>query len=301
MYIFPFSGKRLKTNIEKTIENDSIIALSFGTSHAEALNFEMLNLRCGEFGGGGAGDFSEIKYLLEYLLPKMKNIRYCFISLSYFQPYINNNFASGGDMADTRIGIYFAIPQFSMIQKEDINNFLAGKLAPYIAEKEILANYVTELINKLTGNQNSTIFLQKDNINSTKKWIPDSLVVKSRVKTHLLYYKSLENCSEMFNFNLQKVKEIVSLLKKRNCRVIFYTPPYYFWYTKYFPQHYIKDMENFVGKIEQIEYYNFTKDSSFIFHSEYFRDSDHLNEFGEKVFSKKLRNLLKLYFKIKSN
>ena len=285
-----YNGKRLKLILENEIfsKKDSLVALNFGNSHTCAINFKSLNLYGKGVGYGGGGDLSEIKYQLEYIVPKLPNLKYVFITMSYFQPYTNNLAASNGDMVDTRIANYYAIPpSFNyIIKQKDFKNYIASKIIPFISEKALIDR---NIIDKLTA---MNILDKAPDIKNI--WIPDTTKIMAKVIAHQLLYheKTLRYLPNVLSFNLDIACDIAHYLYSRNIKLIFYTPPYYYLYTKYYQKKYLADHKKFMGDLmakTSITYFNLSTDSSFIYNPFLFNDQDHLNEAGAILFSEKLK------------
>jgi hypothetical protein len=91
---------------------------------------------------------------------------------------------------------------------------------------------------------------------------------------------------------------IIEFLKSNNTELVLYTPPYSQCFNKYFDKEYINIMNKIINDIQQkynIEYFDFSNDSTISKDNTLFFNSDHLNRAGAKVFSQKLKNIILTY------
>ncbi len=87
------------------------------------------------------------------------------------------------------------------------------------------------------------------------------------------------------------MEDIIHLLRQHNVRVVFFTPPYYEAYTRYYIEQDPNSISEFRTNIKRlqneygIEYYDYSIDERFAQDYRLFKDSDHLNHCGKQLFT----------------
>ncbi len=198
-----------------------------------------------------------------------------------------------------RKSYYKSIPSFEWV-KGDFKNFIQSKLHSIIREdhwKGVIYNAVKNQLNISNPNEyyeidkygqytSDLVFTYKnhDSLDILAKniQVPDYL---NSCKT-MAFFK---NDIQVNTYNC--LISIIKYLRQRNIMLIFITTPVYKAFTEYYDKEYIilmrRDMTQLQSKYN-IEYYDFSRDTTFSYNNKFFYNSDHLNKMGAKEFSKKL-------------
>ena len=243
------TGNGEKYLIGKYLKNkEKVEAVALGTSHVWDLNFDSIGLNGIGFGMGGR-DLNECNYILEYLLSqKNNNIKWLFLSISYFTLYQDNNLVENG-FSDVRSYMYNTIPS-NKILDNDLKNFMMGKFLPFIQSDH------WRFIVAAKFKQFKQAFYSKTAVASTSK--PSNQqkefsieTVKARVQQQIaIHDRAIKN--EKYNtkeYNLKVLRKILETAMKNNIEVILFTPPYYYKYTELYPNVYIEEVKYEVKKL----------------------------------------------------
>lgn len=99
---------------------------------------------------------------------------------------------------------------------------------------------------------------------------------------------------EVVASNLVILRDVIQLSKQKNVRVIFFTPPGYYTYSKCFDHNQLKNTISLATKIanenRNVSYFNMLNDGNFV--KQDYRDADHLNVKGAAKLSAKLDSLI---------
>ncbi len=273
---------------------DSIVAqrlyiesVTIGRSHAAGLNYNYwsepgINLAL------GGRDFASIKYILKYLLDELPNLNEVLISISYSSLYYDNYALSKGNINDARKDLYHSVPSYRIINSKDLNNYFFGKLLFFYQ-----ADHGYKFIKKRLFKKTFTI---NGNFNNWNDTFMDSVDIYKSAHFQALSHSKDRLIAESFNpeiidKNVIILGDIIKLLLQYKIRVILFTPPYFRIYTDNFPREDIQEMATYIDSLAdffQIEYYNFSEDSTISSNNQYFHNADHLNLAGQEIFTKKL-------------
>jgi hypothetical protein len=260
-------------------KSDSIVVLFLGNSHA----FYGINP---SYFSSNSFNASHISQSLDYdfeILKKYKthlgNLKCIAIPISYFSLF--GSLKTGAESWRVKnYTIYY-----------DINT--SNKL---IDHSEAIGNKLSIVLKRnwsyyIMGNSNISC---NDlgwgiNFNSINK-MDLSLTGETAAKRH--FYKN----DKYFIENINILKSIIGFAKKNGTKVLFYTTPAFHTYTNNLDNKQlnqtINTMMNFADKYENVTYYNFLFDSSFLAND--FYDADHLNEFGSKKLTLKIDSIANL-------
>lgn len=204
------------------------------------------------------------------------------------------------DRLKIRWSYYNSIPTISWISGDFIN-YLKSRLSILI-RKDHWRDILTGSFTSRRHYKNNTVI---DNYgqpndplrNSFKS--EDSLNVLAKDFIVPMYQSSqqivLINNHNVLNKNMVKLNSLIKYLKSHGISIIFYTSPVFKSFTEYFDQSTIRIMKvnmEFLKRKHQIEYFDFSKDSSISTNFRFFYNSDHLNKFGASMFSSKFRDVL---------
>ena len=214
-------------------------------------------------------------------------------------PAYNEIMNKVSDGLGLRKNCYKSIPSFRWV-KGDFRNFIESKFLSIIRQdhwKNIIFNIIKKRpeisnpnnyykIDKYGQNTNDLVYTYKssDSLNKMAKNIQvpnylNSCEIMAYFKKDIQY--DTYNC----------LGSIIKFLKKRQIKLIFVTTPVYKAFSEYYDKKYIDLMKKNMQLLQQeygIEYYDFSRDTTFSYINKFFYNSDHLNKMGAKEFSKKL-------------
>lgn len=285
----PNSGYSEKVKIDSILKNkDEIMSLTFGRSHASALDYFYWN-KSGVNMALGGRDIVSIEYLLDFFVSELNNLDEVIIFISYSSLYYDNTSLSKGNLNDARKTLYYATPSFRFISKNDINNFIFGKYLPFIQSRHgwrFIKQYLQtdDTASSVLSWQNwNDIYMSKTDMHKSSE-IQASIHSRDR-QLSLNYNKNI-----IFE-NSNTLRRICELSKENNIRLVFVTSPYYYEYTVNFPKSDIDEMKSIIYEISKeysVEYYDFSVDSLLIHDNLLYHNADHLNNRGKELFTKKL-------------
>lgn len=285
----PYLG--MYNRVDFALQNqDTILVLALGNSHAESVDFQTLGIKGGYKLHTGFMDFFETYYLAEYLIPKMKNLKQVYIALSLYMFDVDNSEYDDEYQRSFRKRSYFMTPQFKLIGN-DPGNLIQAKLEPIMRPDHwfgVIQYYFKESLINVTKRKSSEErivseeFLVKHSINRSKQ----------NAKQVIEMLKSNPHIGIEAEIVMQK---LIDLCVRHGVTPVFYTPSYFHEYFNKFDETIkfrnltrAKDWSKKYGYV----YFDFTRDSTLIKRTDVFVDSDHLNQLGREVFSKKLRDSL---------
>ncbi len=125
----------------------------------------------------------------------------------------------------------------------------------------------------------------------TKEWLTEDARVNCKI-----ILENIKNVSKnhpgLYNDSYACTVSWIKKLKKRNVRIVFFTPPYWKKYNDMFYGEsravMIQTMRRLVSQYG-VEYYNFSTDEEFVNDPTLFKDSNHLNKDGSTKFCAKLK------------
>ena len=294
-----------RLQIDQFLQQSSEIELiTMGNSHNLALDLNEFDQKGYHLWRNG-GDFFEIKYLLDYLLPKFSNVRTVLIPASYFTFHINKS--SWKILKRDRRRMYTVIPSWRFIDGE-FQEFVLGKIylifpLETLVRQDHWEMVIQSLFDKSlrTGNTNRA----EDGQEVIAKYTAceykefNELVTYTKeigISHHLEAQRdSLESHPNLPTQAYEAAVDVIEVLQERDIRVVFYTPPYFEAYTDLYDPETLAVMKGYMAQLQQeyqIEYYDFSTDPEFIHDHRLFYDDDHLNLCGARLFSAKLNKII---------
>lgn len=277
---------------------ESIEALSVGSSHSGAIDFETLGENGFHF-WRSSGDLYEVQYQLKSLLPYLPHLNKVYISVPYGFFLFDNS--SRPEVTNVRRReMYATLPSWSYIEG-DGENFVRGKfhhIVPldYIMRNDHGARVLWSLL--YGAKQNLIEEREGDGYRSHHHncdYITQEELTKHavrRVKYHHLVQERAERYTpHLAEKSFQTTKDLIRFLHENQVDVVFYTPPYHEQYNALYDVATIRHMKKMMAQLQlsqEIQYYDFSTDASISIDHRLFRDSDHLNLCGAKAFSLKL-------------
>ena len=203
------------------------------------------------------------------------------------------------DRSQIRRDLYRSLSDYRWINN-DFENFFISQLSSVIRKRhwreiinEILKPDETEANNNLDQYGQSLqehffTFLSEDSLCFFAQNID---AARYKAVQRIALEKNPEVETEVFT----EITEQIKLLSENNIRIIFYTPPYYHCFNETFDLNSKMKMKHFMKRLQNsynIEYYDFSEDTSFSYDHTLFFNSDHLNRTGAKLFSRKFKSIL---------
>lgn len=284
---------------------DDIRAISVGNSHAQAIEFKSLGIN-GYHLWLPAADFFEIDHLVRYAVPKMPNIEFVLINISYFSFRFDN--AAIESRRIRRKWLYASMNRWQYI-KGDRTEFITGKLNSWTGVDTVMSTKTEQVIKALIG-QNISDPLPSRGPNGQRLYKPyiecqhqeshDVLVreSKSPVERHLRLEQNMQSAHpHLHEDTIETVDELLNYLSEKEIEVLLYTPPYFVEYTNQYEQSKIVDMQQVarnIAEIHQVQYLDYSVHPDFINDSKVFYNADHLNLCGARKFSQELASKINL-------
>lgn len=281
----------------KTIE-----AISLGHSLNRALDFDVLGMNGYHMWESGS-DYFEVAYRIRAILPLLPKLKVVFIAVGPTTFFLENRHMQRGD---GRRRVYYAttpgLPSWLPING-DVKNLVAGKLADIAREdhwqgavEALLANGPVDSAAKKLWPVDAHGAVLKDRVfqSASKKMIRKS--ARLLVESHKAQVRIVgRHFPEVDREACHVLAEMIHLLKTRNVRVIFYTPPISYPFLKAVQNDdvlqaiWVKSLEYLQHLQEEygIEYFNYIDDRDFVYKYQQYIDAIHLNLNGARRFSRK--------------
>jgi hypothetical protein len=276
---------------------DTAEAIVLGNSHGDDLDTSVMRINSFQLSRAW-GDFFEIKYYLEYLVPRLPKLDTVYIPVSYFSFYWDN--ASGGKLSIRRAQLYTIVPSWTYI-KGDFGNFISGsgdRIIPVQAVvrednwKGVISALISGKPDKLSQEteQNCQYRTEEELTRISILRVEETLDIAQVIHT---------NRPSIVEDSYKVLTEIIDYLHTHEIRVIFFTPPYYETYTTAYleraPQA-VESLKIFMNQIKNeysIDYHDYSTNGRYAQNHQLFKDSDHLNLCGKQMFSRELIELSK--------
>ena len=286
---------------------DEIEALSVGNSHSLALDFETLGQR-GYHLWRPSGDLFEARYQLEALVPSLPNVHTVYISTSYGLFRWDNG--ADPEREFIRQEMYSILPAATPAPG-DLDNFMLGKFRSvfpfdYLIRADHWKNVFRGLLVGREGSQQADRFRREtDGQELNTRFVECTLLRDEELaevaERDVATYEGRMSTMSAGNTHLQRdtyraTVELIQFLQERDIRVVFYTPPYYESYIELTDPAMIEEMKQIMSRLQQeygVEYYDLSADEELISDSRLFLNTDHLNLCGARVFSARLKQLMK--------
>ena len=284
--------------------NEVIEAITLGNSHADSIDYSILEMD-GQSMALGAADLFEIEKIVLSLEHKLPKLNTAFIAISYYSFSWDN--AKYQYLQPRRIGFYSMLPMWSPIEG-DLPNFTMGKLDTLTHVMSVVRSDGWKGVwQGLITNPPSANFFTYDGVQTSSIWGQCSHYTEDQ-----LYHHAKEVAGKNISISLlmagahpnleqdtlDALARTIERLQSRGVQVILYTPTYYEKYNLYFEEKgsgIIDPMRLALDELQQtygVNYYDFSSDSELMTQPELFYNSDHLGECGHKVLTAKLLKLI---------
>ena len=270
----------------------SIRAASFGNSHNRALHFPTLQLK-GFHRWWPGGDVFESLRAFEETAQGAENLEYAFVTVSPFSLDNGSVSAVQPGRANIRHKVYIEYQNFQPISY-DWKIAVRAAVSPVARPdnwKGIVKVMLGQDVSVMTSSNGLPVRHEKIQLTHNK--------AEKSAKARSSHHVSLEEVSLSQNPDLchdieQAYQQIATIAQDENVQVILYTPPY---------------MESYIARISEsgdicqtgevaeqlandrknVWYLDFRRDEAMSGDISLFRDSDHLDATGMRVFSSRLR------------
>ncbi len=213
------------------------------------------------------------KKILEQYIDSFKEDAIVCIPVSYFTFYRGNPTRATGFRY-----YYFLDPQY--INDFSIKEYLLYRIFPILASGE-------NKFGLLWRNENSN----HQPITENRYEVYE--LERAGFKRAEVHYKSIEEgMGEDEELLTRDLYEMIEICQRNNLRVVLITTPLMPAYSDNFSQEFLVEFYNHVDEAIQlydVEYFDYSRDEEFIYEHDFFRDTDHLNSVGSKVFMERLK------------
>ena len=283
------------------LKADAIEAIAVGDSYNRALDFRELGLRGYHLWKGGS-DIFEVHYQLRALIPRLANLRAVFIPLAFNSFKRDNNVLEGFE--DIRREYYATTPTLRsfLLINGDIKNLVTGKISPLVRPDHW--DSVVKSIGK--GKKHPVPDLDDyGHIGSRRYKVMNRYLIMLRteqlastIQRQIWFSKeSVRKKPEITKETYKTLVSSIKMLQRKNIRAIFYTPPHFELFNEILLRkkpdifqlttQYMQQIQEDFG----IAYYDFSQDPAFTRNHNYFLNANHLNAYGAKVFTQKLKDI----------
>ena len=273
-YIFPNNNNQMTLKNDLIMNSNKVDVMILGNSHTffgvnpDESDFKMINI-------ANKGRKLETDY---YILKNATNLNvdYILIPISHFT-------LLAGELSSKERRLYyrfFNIENYSqsimknhLIFNEPFRELIHGV---FFTHKKHHSEYITKLGWKP----------------EEKNYVKDKKEIIDRINS----MEKDANNNQHINRNLKYLDSIISLGSKRNISIVLITPPYHKDYIEYRNESYHKFIDSTLNRKQnsknKILYIN--GDSLQIKNDYYYKNADHLNTNGAKIFTKKIDSILKI-------
>lgn len=292
--VYPDVGRRMELLEQQA---DDIEVVTVGNSHGIGVDFQTLGAK-GFHLWRPAGDLFETKYVVENVIPQLPNARCVLLPASYFLLRRDNAATVTTNHSERRRELYATTNFFNFLDG-DFKRFVEAKLTP-IARPD----HWKGVVEALAGRPPDRLPVREDGV-IVYFGDTDTLSVAS-LETHAeevaKEYLDLQNEMEAHHTGLVEetydtLEEIAQYLQRRDLQLILFTPPYYTEHTRQFDPATTEQMKTMVRRFSStypnVQYFDLSTDSTITQTPAYYRDSDHLNSRGARVFSEKLKEIMR--------
>ena len=292
--VYPDVSRRMELLEQQA---DDIEVITVGNSHSIGVDFQTLGVR-GFHLWRPAGDLFETKYVIENVIPQLSDARCVLLPASYFLLRRDNAATVTTNHGERRRELYATTNSFDFLDG-DFKRFVEAKLTP-IARPD----HWKSVVEALAGRPPDRLPVREDGV-IVYFGDTDTLSAAS-LKTHAeevsKEYLDLQNEMEAHHTMLVEdtydtLEEIAQYLQKRDLQLVLFTPPYYTEHTRQFDPVTTEQMKTMVRRFSStypnVQYFDLSTDSTITHTPAYYRDSDHLNSRGARVFSDKLKSVMR--------
>jgi hypothetical protein len=281
--------------------NDVIEAITLGSSHADSIDYSAMGMD-GQSMALAAADLFEIEKTVSSLDNKLPRLNTVIITISYYS--FSWDTAADQRLRPRRVGFYSEVPVWSPIQG-DWSNFLMGKLDDFTHVLRVIRSDSWKGVwpELLPGAPTEEPF-PYDGVRTTSVWGECSHYTQEQLIDHAsrIAGNNVATSQQMAaahpgleQDSYAALARTIEHLQSKGIRVILYTPAYYDQYTTDFSKDgssILDQMKMAINKLQEtygVEYYDFSSDPEITTQPDLFSNSDHVNECGSRLVSKKLR------------
>ncbi|HEY0019294.1 MAG TPA: hypothetical protein VGC13_23535 [Longimicrobium sp.] len=273
----------------------SLQAVSVGNSHTRALDFGALGVEGMHLYEGGQ-DVFEAAYLAQYAVERAPRLRYVLMTTSYGLERLDHAAMTSEDLSGIRRRTYArtAIPRFI---PGDGALWLSAVFSP-ISRSDHWSGVALRLLRP--GHPREPVRLTRDGRAQEPPpppFVPDPAARDRppRPTGHPAGAdESVVNDPTTPARAVARLEKLARSLEARGIRMVLYTPPYHETYPRYMTRRAPATRQALAPllKHSNVVWMDFGQDPAFIRRVELFRDSDHMNPEGARVFSAHLRRCL---------
>ena len=292
--VYPDVSRRMELLEQQA---DDIEMITVGNSHSIGIDFQTLGVK-GFHLWRPAGDLFETKYVVENVIPQLSNARCVLLPASYFLLRRDNAATVTTNHSERRRELYATTNHFDFLDG-DFKRFVEAKLTP-IARPD----HWKGVVEALAGRPPDHLPVREDGVivyfGDTDTLSEASL--EAHAKEVAQEYLDLQNEMEAHHTTLVQdtydaLEEISQYLQRRGLQLVLFTPPYYVEHTRQFDSATTEQMKKMVRRFSStypnVQYFDLSTDSTITQTPTYYRDSDHLNTRGARVFSEKLKEVMR--------
>ena len=275
---------------------DAIEVLAVGNSHNVAVDFEVLGVD-GFHLWRPAGDLFETKYIIETTAPQLSSLECVLLPASYFLLRRDNAATVTTNHAERRRELYATTESFHFLDG-DFKRFIQAKLTP-VARPDHWKGVVEGLAGKKPPHfpvREDGLIVYFENEDSLSTAFLD-LHAEELARKHIdLQNEMMERHATVVQDAYAALEGIAEYLREREIQLVLFTPPVYAEYTRRFDRETTEQMKALVSRLERaydnVQYVDLSGDSTLTRTPSLYRDSDHLNAQGARVFSERLRRAI---------
>ncbi len=278
---------------------NSITAIAAGNSHSVAIDFKAMGVNGFHVWMPGS-DLLETRYIVEEVVPMLPNLKYVLVPASPFLFHRDNLAVVNSDRSDLRRETYAFTTSFRFLEG-DMSNFVQARLSP-IARPNHWKGFVSALSGKPPEEHpvrpDGFIEYFQDRSDATAAFLEKDGTDKA-AENVALQEEMQDTQPDLVENAYDALAALAASLEAEDIQMVLYTPPIYPAYLNHFDPAITEEMKSLVmrldAKYDNLSYYDFSRDTAFVYNPVYFRDSDHLNVAGAAVFSERLKSVAGIY------
>ena len=283
-----FKYPRLPSTYTVLAKTPAIEAITIGSSHSGGIDFVTMG-QSGEYLNITGADVFEAAYTAKQFLQQQSSLNTVYMAIAY--PLLRLDNAEIRPSA--RIRNYYLLPRPSLPCTKLINFDLTNCLKAWVLPITRYDNWKDIFIQNSTTPTLNTFLRNK---NQNKNTVTKALIQK-RAKHHL---KLVKRGSATIEKNAKtSIESTIQILKEHGIDIVFFTPPYHPDYVSFFSKknsQQIKTTHQLMNELSK-KYGVFYRDyNSLDFPLKSFKNPDHLNEQGSKLFSRYLKKDIEQFF-----
>jgi hypothetical protein len=268
-----------------------IRAVSVGNSHTRALDFDALGQPGMHLYEGGQ-DVFEAAYLADYAARRAPRLKYVLLTASYGLERLDHAAVTSTDLTGIRRHTYArtAVPRFI---RGDAELWLSSVFSP-IARRDHWSGVSLRLLGRHVPRE--PVRLTRDGRDAEpppRPFVPDTTLRNAPPRSGG-DDESVVNDPTTPARAVAQLRRLADELQGRGVRLVLYTPPYHQTLPRYVLQRAPGTRRALAPLLRHpnVVWMDFGDDPSFAHRDDLFRDSDHMNPAGARVFSTLLRRCL---------